>query len=84
MISYIDILAYLNIQNYKTFNLCQSIHSYVNVDFEKHNYIIVAWKLGYICYIYFEMVINLVHKFWFAVKSVLNLCRITLPLHARG
>ena len=83
--------AYLKMQNYKTFNFenycttfCQSINSYLNVDFEEQNYIIVAWKLGYICYIYFGIVINLDHKFWLTVKQVLKICRITLPLHPRG
>ena len=35
-------------------------------------------------YIYFGIVINLVHTILFAIKNVLKICRITLPLNARG
>ena len=35
-------------------------------------------------YLYFGIVINLVHNILFAVKNVLKICRITLPLNARG
>jgi hypothetical protein len=35
-------------------------------------------------YIYFGIVINLVHTILFAVINVLKVCRITLPLGARG
>ena len=37
-----------------------------------------------ISYIYFIIVINLVHNFWFVVKNVLKSRNITLPLNARG
>jgi hypothetical protein len=35
-------------------------------------------------YLYFGIVINLVHNILFAVKNVLKICSITLPLNARG